>query len=85
MCDYHKRLIFHLQEIFETDKTALCCFLDAEYHYRGRDWQTGETWNFPLSEQIEFEEKIWLDNEKKTTAGTIPTRKIKKAMYLIFF
>ena len=41
--DYHKRLIFHLQEIFETDKTALCCFLDAEYHYWGRDWRTGET------------------------------------------
>ena len=77
--DYNKRLIFHLQAIFETDKTALCCFLDTEYRYGSRHWQIGETWNVPLSEQIEFEEKIWLGNEKKTTAGTIPTRKIKKS------
>ena len=43
--DYHNKFIFHLQQIFEMDKSALCCFLDNEFHYRGRDWYTGKTWN----------------------------------------
>ena len=73
--DYHKRLIFYLQEIFETYKTVLCCFLDAEYNYRGSDWRIGETWNVSRSKQIAFEEKIWLNNEKKRLLGPFPPQK----------
>ena len=84
-CGIATRLIFYLQEIFETYKTALCCFLDAEYHYRGSDQQTGETWNVSLSKQIALEEKIWLKDEKKQLLGPFPPEKLKKnTMYLIF-
>ena len=69
--DYNKRLIFHLQAIFETDKTALCCFLDTEYRYGSRHWQIGETWNVPLSEQIEFG---WAMKKKQLLGPFLPEK-----------
>ena len=54
--EYHNKLTFHLQKIFEMDKSVLCCFRDNGFHYRGRDWYTGETWNISLSEQTEYRE-----------------------------
>ena len=56
--DYNTRLKYHLIELFETNKCALCCFLGDKYLYRGRDWTTGYTWNVPLSEQMKYEEKF---------------------------
>ena len=47
--DYNTRLKYNLIELFETNKCALCCFLGDKYHYRGRDWTTGYTWNVPFS------------------------------------
>ena len=31
--EYHGRLAFHLNQVFSADKSALCCFLDDEFHY----------------------------------------------------
>lgn len=65
---YHKKLLFHLQGIFDFDKTALHCFLDTEFQYKDRDWYTGETWRVSFSDQLDYEEKIKL-NEAKKIAG----------------
>ena len=40
--NYHSKLIFHLYQIFETEKAMLCCFLNDEFDYRGRDQLTGK-------------------------------------------
>ena len=67
--DYHSRLMFHFQEIFEMDKSTLHCFLDSEFQYKGRCCYTGETWCIPLSDQIKFEEKTKIDEQKKNGVG----------------
>lgn len=46
---YHGQLAFNLNQVFCADKSALCCFLDDEFHYRGRDWRSGETWSVSQS------------------------------------
>ena len=56
--DYNEKLYHHLIELFDTNKCAICSFPDSKYDYGGRYWQTGETWNVPLSEQMRYEEKI---------------------------
>ena len=56
--DYNEKLYHHLIELFYTNKCAICSFPDSKYHYGGRYWQTGKTWNVPLSEQMRYEEKI---------------------------
>ena len=61
---YNSKFVFHLQEIFDTDKSALCCFLGDEFYYHGRDWRTGETWSISLSKQIDYQEKIKKDEAK---------------------
>ena len=40
--EYHSKLDFHPQQVFDIDKTALCCFLDDDFYYTGTDWHTGE-------------------------------------------
>ena len=72
---YHSKLVFHLQEIFDTDKSALCCFLDDEFYYRGRDWRAEETWSISLSKQIDYQEKIKKDEAKKKVLGRFPPEK----------
>ena len=72
---YHEKLIFHLQEIFDTDKSALCCFLDDKFYYRGRDWRTEETWSVSLSKQIDYQEKIKKDKARKKVLGPFPSEK----------
>lgn len=62
---YHKKLLFHLQGIFDFDKTALHCFLDTEFQYKDRDWYTGETWRLSFSDQLDYEEKIKLNEAKR--------------------
>lgn len=63
---YHEKLLFHLQEIFDVDKTALDCFLDSEFQYKGRDWYRGKTWYVSLSEEIDYEEKLnWMRRKKR--------------------
>lgn len=44
---YHEKLLFHLQEIFDVDKTALDCFLGSEFQYKGR----GNTCMFPSAKK----------------------------------
>ena len=51
------------------DKSTLDCILDSEFQYKGQCWYTGETWCIPLSDQIKFEEKIKIDEEKKKGVG----------------
>ena len=67
--EHHRKLFFHLQQIFDTDKTALCCFLDNEFHCRDRDWYTGETWSVSQSESIAYSEKLKMDGLKKKRLG----------------
>lgn len=55
--EYHSKLNFHLQQVFDTDKTALCCFLDDDFYYTGRDWHTGEIWRVSQTELIEYSKK----------------------------
>ena len=31
--EYHVQLAFHLNQVFSADKSALCFFLDDEFHY----------------------------------------------------
>ena len=64
------------------DKSALCCFLGNEFHYRGRDWYTGETWNVSLSKQIEYQEKLKMDEEKKGVGALSSRKKGIKKMYI---
>ena len=35
--EYHSKLDFHPQQVFDIDKTALCCFLDDDFYYTGTD------------------------------------------------
>ena len=64
------------------DKSALCCFLDNEFDYRERDWYTGETWNVSLSEQIEYQEKLKMEEEKKKCWGPfLREKRNKKNVY----
>ena len=70
-----KDLFFIYKKFLKHTKQLFACFLDAEYNYRGSDWRTGETWNVSLSKQIAFEEKIWLNNEKKQLLGPFPPEK----------
>lgn len=68
---YHNKLVFHLQNIFEIDKSATCyCFLDDQFYYRGT-----------LSESIDCSEKLKMDEAKKSCWGLFP-RKIKKCTYV---
>ena len=73
--EYHNKLIFHLQKMFEIDKSALYCFLDNEFHYHGRDWHRGETWNISLSEQIKYQEKLKMNGGRKKVLGPFPQEK----------
>ena len=63
--EYHRNFFFLLQQIFDTDKTALCFFLDDKFHYRGRDLYTGKTWSVSKSESIAYSEKLKMDELKK--------------------
>ena len=63
--DYNEKWYHHLMELFDTNKCALCCFLDEEYHHKGRDRCTSETWDVPLSEQMRSEEDIKINKIKK--------------------
>ena len=56
--DYNEKLYHLSMELLDTNKCAICSFLDSEYHYVGRGWQTEETWSVPLSEQMRYEENI---------------------------
>ena len=58
--DYNTKLYYHLTELFDTNKCTLCCccFFYDEYHYGGRDWSTGYTWDVSLSEQMKYEEEL---------------------------
>ena len=68
--EYHNKLNFHVQVIFMIDESALCCFLDDEFQSRRRDWYTRETWNVSLSDQIEYQEKLKIDEIKKKEIGS---------------
>ena len=65
LLNYQSKLIFHLYEIFETDKAALCCFLNDEFHYRGRDRLTGKTWSISQRESLEQGMNLKLEELKK--------------------
>ena len=66
-------------KLFETNKCAICLFLDREYHYRGRDWSLKETWDVPLSKQMQYEEKLKENIQKRIELfGPIPPEKKKK-------
>lgn len=79
---YHNKLVFHLQNIFEIDKSATCyCLLDDQFYYRGRNWYTGKTWSVSLSQSIDYSEKLKMDEAKKSCWGLFP-RKIKKCTYI---
>ena len=61
--DYNTKLYYHLIELFDTNKCTLCLFFFYdEYHYGGRDWSTGYTWDvslsLSLSEQMKYEEEL---------------------------
>ena len=68
--DFNEKLYHHSMELFDTNKSAVCSFLDSEYHYGGRDWHTGETWSVPLSEQMRYEENIKINQMKKKKKKT---------------
>ena len=76
--EYHRKLFFLLQQIFDADKTALCCFLDDKFHYRGRDWYTGKTWSVSRSESIAYSKKLKMDELKKIGWSFSSRKKIKK-------
>ena len=77
--DYDKKLYHHLMKLFETNKCAICLFPDREYHYRGRDWSLKETWDVSLSEQMQYEEKLKENRQKRIELfGPIPPEKKKK-------
>ena len=64
------------------DKSALCCFLDNGFDYRARNWYTGETWNVSLSEQTEYQEKLKMEEEKKSVGALSSGKKGTKKMYI---
>ena len=47
----------------------MVCFLDDEFHNRGRDWYTGETWSVFQNELIAYSEKLKMDGLKKKRLG----------------
>ena len=84
--DYNEKWYHHLMELFDTNKSALCCFLDEEYHHKGRDRCTGETWDVPLSEQKRYEEDIKINQMKQKTQLNSSLRlPMKKIVYLIVY
>ena len=82
--EYHSKLVFHLQQVFDTDKTALCCFLDDEFHYRGRGWDTEETWSVSQIESIVYSEKLKMNELKKSASVFLFQKKSKKTVYKIY-
>ena len=85
--DYNEKWYHHLMELFDTNKTALCCFLDEEYHHKGRDRCTGETWDVPLSEQMRYEEDIKINQmkQKKTIEPFPPATDEKNSLFNCIF
>ena len=75
--EYHSKLDFHLQQVFDIDKT-LCCFLDDNFYYTGRDWHTGEIRRVSQTELIEYRKKLKMDEIKKKQLGSFPSEQIKK-------
>ena len=69
---YHSKLIFHLCQIFETEKAASCYFLDDEFHYRGRDRVTVKTWNISQKEALEHGVKLKFEELKKARKNRLP-------------
>ena len=56
--NYNTKLSYHLLELFNENKCALCCFLDSDYHHKGRDWSTGYIWDVSLSEFMKYEKDL---------------------------
>ena len=78
LLNYQSKLIFHLYEIFETDKAALCCFLNDEFHYRGRDRLTGKTWSISQKESLEQGMNLKLEELKKLKQKQLDEKKKNK-------
>ena len=79
--NYHSKLIFHLCQIFEIEKAALCCFLDDEFHYRGRDRLTGKTWSISQTEPLKHEMKLKLEELKKFRNKQLDEKKEKNKSF----
>ena len=75
LLNYQSKLTFHLYEIFETDKAALCCFLNDEFHYRGRDRLTGKTWSISQKESLEQGMNLKLEELKKLKQKQLDEKK----------
>ena len=81
LCEYYRKLFFHLQQIFDTCKTLLCCFLDDEFHYRGRDWYKRKTWSVSQSESIAYSEKLKMNEINKSDWVPFFQKNNKKLQY----
>ena len=55
--NYYTKLCHELLELFDKKKNGIECF-QAGYEFSGTDWNTGEYWSVPLSENIQYNEKI---------------------------
>ena len=82
LLNYQSKLIFHLYEIFETDKAALCCFLNDEFHYRGRDRLTGKTWSISQRESLEQGMNLKLEELKKLKQKQLDEKKKNNKSFL---
>ena len=60
----HGKLYGYLIQLFKEKKDCIDCFIHSEYTYRGRDWNSGKTWNVALWEQLEYNRKMKLDQKK---------------------
>ena len=56
--DYLNLLLPYLIEFFNVDKQSIELFLFGEYKYTDREWNFGQKWSVPLSEQIEYRTEI---------------------------
>ena len=45
--NYNEKMYCHLIELFDTNKCAICSFLDSEYHYGGETGTRGKHGMFP--------------------------------------
>ena len=55
--NYYTKLCHELLELFNQKKDCIKSF-QREYGFGVRDWYTGEYWCVPLSESIQYEERL---------------------------
>lgn len=76
--EYHAKLYFHLNKLFNVKKDCIFYFLHQEYKHKGRDWYSRGTWKVALSDSIWYSKKMKMNQMEKKHIGPFPPVRGKK-------